>query len=299
MAKRGLGRGLEALLPEIEVQEEDRIIEVAVDEISPNPYQPRKTFDEKLIEELASSIREYGILQPLILRRSDSGYQLVAGERRLRAAKKIGLETVPAVVRDILDDRLMEIALIENIQREDLNPVEEAKAYDILMKEYHMTQEVLSEKLGKSRSQIANYIRLLQLKSYALRLLEEGKITVGHGKVLAGIEDPQKQMALAEMIVEKDLSVRELEAMIEPEVARKNKRKTPGRQGSPYPELEDALKVRTGALVKLLYNDGKGKIEIPFASDEELMRITDLLMGYDESHDGDEETKKGKKPFTV
>jgi ParB family chromosome partitioning protein len=299
MAKRGLGRGLEALLPEIEVQDEDRIIEVSVDEITANPYQPRKTFDEKLIEELAASIKEYGVLQPIILRKIDLGYQLVAGERRLRAAKKIGLATIPAVIRDILDERLMEIALIENVQREDLNPVEEAKAYGVLMKEYHMTQEELSERLGKSRSQIANYIRLLQLDTFVLDLLGEGKISVGHGKVLAGIEDPNQQMLFARMVVDRQLSVRELEALVEPGNSKKQKGKPAEKNENKYSDLEDALKVRTGTMVKLRYNDGKGKIEIPFEDDDELMRVTDLLMGKDEEQDSIDGKPNVKKPFTV
>jgi len=179
----------------------------------------------------------------------------------------------------------------------DLDPVEEAKAYDVLMKEYHMTQEELSEKLGKSRSQIANYIRLLQLDPFSLDMLEKGKITVGHGKVLAGINDPQQQMLFARMTAEQQLSVRELEALLEPGGAKKPRKKLVEKTESKYSELEDALKIRTGSMVKLLYNDGKGRIEIPFTNDEELMRLTELLLGDEENLESKQMSTK--KPFTV
>jgi len=298
--KKGLGRGLEALLPEIEVHEEDRIHEIPVREVSPNPYQPRRSFDEAKIEELAASIKEYGVLQPIILRRLAGGYQLVAGERRFRAVKKIGLETIPAVIRDIQEERLMEIALIENLQREDLNPIDEALAYSQLMKDFGLTQEQLAEKLGKSRSQIANYARFLQLSDHCRKLLADGEITAGHAKVLAGVEDLIFQAEIADLIVREELSVRQTEEMVEHRTRRQTKKRNKGSEALPpeIADLEDALKVRVGALVRLTYNQGKGKIEIPYASGEELERIFELLM--QDSPVGEKTSgPKGRKEFVV
>ena len=300
MTKKGLGRGLEALLPEIEVRDEDKITEVPLGEIAPNPFQPRKRFDDEKIGELAASIREYGVLQPIILRRYQHGYQLVAGERRYRAAKLADLETIPAVIRDIEDDRLMEIALIENLQREDLNPVEEAMAYHKLMNDLDMTQEQLAERLGKSRSQIANYIRLLNLSEEVIAMLSEGRITVGHAKVLLSIEDMGMQKDMAERIISEQLSVRQAEDMIQegdnknPSAKRRKERSIPNE----LLHVEDALKVKIGAMVKLSYNEGRGKIEIPFSGPEELERILDYLLSEGSSPNVKGESKKDA-PFVV
>jgi ParB family transcriptional regulator, chromosome partitioning protein len=298
--KKGLGRGLEALLPEIEVRDEDKITEVSLDEITANPFQPRKSFDDAKIAELAASIREYGVLQPIILRRHQHGYQLVAGERRYRAAKKADLDTIPAVIRDIEDDRLMEIALIENLQREDLNPVEEAMAYDKLINNLDMTQEQLADRLGKSRSQIANYIRLLNLSDEIISMLSDGKIAVGHAKVLLSVEDKDMQNDLAKRIASEQLSVRQAEEMIQENEKgngsrrRRKERNIPGE----LLRVEDALKVKIGAMVKLSYNEGRGKIEIPFSDPEELERILEYLLSEGSAVKPDRENRKGT-PFVV
>jgi ParB family transcriptional regulator, chromosome partitioning protein len=300
MSKKGLGRGLEALLPEIEVSDEDKITEISVKDIETNPYQPRKRFDDEKITELAASIREYGILQPIIVRRHKKGYQLVAGERRYRAAIQIDLQTIPAVIRDIEDDRLMEIALIENLQREDLNPVEEAMAYGQLMQNLQMTQEQLSDRLGKSRSQIANYLRLLNLSENVINMLSEGKISVGHAKVLLSVLDPEAQRELAQRIVDEQLSVRQAEEIIQedldgPDVIKRQKRRDIPNE---LLAMEDLLKVKLGTLVKFTYNSGKGKIEIPFSDSEELQRILDCLM-QDTPTEATEASGAGAKKFVV
>jgi ParB family transcriptional regulator, chromosome partitioning protein len=294
VSKKGLGRGLEALLPEIELLDEDRIVEIPLEDIVPNPYQPRKTFDDTKITELAMSIKEYGVLQPIILRRGEANYQLVAGERRFRAAKEAGLSTIPAVIREIQEERLMEIALIENLQRENLNPMDEAFAYDRLMKNSGMTQDQLSDRLGISRSQIANYVRLLHLSDEAKSLLAEGQISVGHAKVLASLANENDQTDLVRIIVREQLSVRQTE-----ELARQNEQKVSKKarrsKTSLSPEiesLEDALKVRLGAMVKLSFSNGKGRIEIPFSSEEELERIADLLFDDKGVPRADQENKK-------
>ncbi len=284
MSKKGLGRGLEALLPEIEVSDEDKVTEIPLEEISTNPFQPRKRFDDEKIAELAASIREYGVLQPIIVRKHKKGFQLVAGERRYRAAMIAHLQAIPAVIRDIDDSRLMEIALIENLQREDLNPVEEATAYGQLMKNLSITQEQLADRLGKSRSQIANYVRLLNLDDAVIEFLSEGMITVGHAKVLLGVSDPKMQIQTAEKIIAEQLSVRQAEEIVLGTSSKQGKEK--GRKTRDIPNelmaVEDLLKVRIGALVKLTYNSGKGKIEIPFSDQAELQRILDYLMQDDE-----------------
>jgi ParB family chromosome partitioning protein len=282
MAKKGLGRGLDALLPEIEVSSDDRIQEIPLDKIVPNPYQPRKKFDPVKMMELAESIREHGVIQPVIVRITDGTYELVAGERRFRAARDAGLQTIPAVVRDIPDQRQMEIAMIENLQREDLNPIEEAFGLHTLITRLNITQEDLARRLSKSRPQIANSLRLLQLHPEIQDMLSEGAISAGHGKILAGIEDINLQLSIAKMISEQGMSVRETERYLS---ALRNE--TPSRKNAITEHgvsaqinyLQDELKVSLGAMVKILYRNGKGKIEIPYANDAELERITDTLLG--------------------
>ncbi len=188
MAK-GLGKGLNAFFPELEMKEEDQIQEIAIKECRANPYQPRKVFSADAIEELSQSIQEYGILQPLIVRKSIKGYEIVAGERRFRAAKAAGLKKVPVIVKSLDDEKMMELALLENLQREDLTPIEEAQAYSNLMKELDITQEILAKRLGKSRSHIANLVRLLTLPPEISDLINHGELSMGHGRALLGLKD--------------------------------------------------------------------------------------------------------------
>src|SRR5699024_5140178 len=187
MVERGLGKGINALFPEVEEVDSDAIQEISIDECRPNPYQPRKTFHADAIEELKDSILEYGIIQPLIVRKSIKGYEIVVGERRFRAGKEAGLNTVPVVVKELSDEKMMELALLENLQREDLTPIEEAHAYSNLMNELGITQEVLSKRLGKSRSHIANIVRLLSLPEQVVAYINNGELSMGHGRALIGV----------------------------------------------------------------------------------------------------------------
>ena len=220
MVKRGLGKGLGALIPTPEVveynPEQDVVLEISVEEIIPNSFQPRKEFDPEKLQELASSIQEHGVIQPVIVRPrlNNTGYELVVGERRLRACKMIGLEKIPAVIKTLSDQEMTEIALIENIQRENLNPVEEAKAYKRLIEEFGLTQEEVAKKVGKSRSFVANFLRLLQLPSDILDLLADGKVTVGHVRPLLSLVNESLQRQVVKEILERNLSVRETEETV-------------------------------------------------------------------------------------
>ncbi len=299
MNKRGLGKGLDALLPEIEVDSGDKVQEVPIEDISPNPFQPRRSFNKEKIDELAKSIKEHGIIQPIILREKDGKYELVSGERRLKAAKEAGLEAVPAVVRDMPDQRQMEIAIIENVQREDLNPIEEAKGYELLIKKFSFTQEELSKSIGKSRSQIANTMRLLNLDSRVQKYLQEGMMSIGHGKVLAGL-DKKTQIKIADKIARDGLSVREAEILATSEKSTKEDGKTEDRRKKRLPEyikeVQERLKVELGTMVQMRYTEGKGKIEISYTSDEDLHRIMDLILDEEET---EVSMPEKKKKFTV
>ncbi|HEY8345810.1 MAG TPA: ParB/RepB/Spo0J family partition protein [Symbiobacteriaceae bacterium] len=282
MSKRGLGRGLSALIPEIDPGDRESVVELAVDLIEPNPRQPRKHFDEGKLEELASSIRAKGIVQPIVVRPRDGRYEIVAGERRWRAAKLAGLKRVPALVRDFSEAEVMEIALIENLQREDLNPLEEAEAYRVLLEECHLTQEELARRLGKSRPQISNTLRLLQLAEPVREELRAGRISVGHAKVLLGVSDPALQERLAARVAQEGLSVRELEAAVKRQTAgsRSARRGRESREDDLTPELRDIerrLGERLGTPVKLQMGKDRGRIEITFFGEEGLERVLECL----------------------
>lgn len=288
MQKRGLGKGLGALIPEVGPVEREQIREIPPEQIRPNPKQPRKQFDEAKLAELAASIREHGIVQPVVVRPlGPDTFELVAGERRWRAAQMAGLPKLPAVVRDFTPAQVMEIALIENLQREDLNPVEEAEAYRLLLEEFGLTQEELARRLGKSRPQISNTLRLLQLPETVRGDLASGRVSMGHAKVLLGIEDPVQMEALAQRVVTENLSVRELEAALEQlQVARPAKGGRPKKQNTRDPQLlalEARLRERFGTPVKVLPGSPRGKLEIYFYGEEDLARIYDLLCGKDEA----------------
>ena len=285
------------MIPEVQTVDQDRdnIIEVEIARIQPNPKQPRKRFDQVKLEELAASIREHGVVQPIVLRLRGDMYEIVAGERRWRAAELAGLKKVPALVREFSEAEVMEIALIENLQREDLNPLEEAEAYRVLMEEFHLTQEELGKRLGKSRSQIANTLRLLQLGAVAREELRAGRLSMGHAKVLLGVEDAAVQGALAARSVQEGLSVRELEAKIR-SMSQPKVKEIP-RRTSLSPDLADVerrLRERFGTPVRLTDDGKKGKIEITFFGEEGLGRILEALGLYEER------TPQGTKgPFHV
>src|SRR5690554_6211993 len=275
---RGLGKGINALFPEIVDEKEEQVQQLNIDEIRPNPYQPRKHFEKEAIEELTASIKEHGVLQPIIVRKSIKGYDIVVGERRFRASKEANLKTIPAVVRDFTEEKMMEIALIENLQREDLNPLEEAKAYQKLIEHLKVTQEGLSKKLGKSRPHIANHMRLLQLPEDAQKLIAAGKLSMGHGRAILGLKRKEQIPTVIQKVVNEKLSVRQLEELVQKlnnNVPRETKQK---KTSSPFiRESETTLKEFFGTNVQIKKGKKKSKIEIEFFSDEDLERIIHLI----------------------
>lgn len=276
MAK-GLGKGLNAFFPEIEKQPEESIQEVSVTECRPNPYQPRKTFDPDSIEELKESILEYGIIQPLIVRRSIKGYEIVVGERRYRAAKEANLETIPVVIKELSDEKMMELALLENLQREDLTAIEEAHAYANLMDELKITQEELSKRLGKSRSHIANIVRLLSLPNQVITYINDGELSMGHGRALLGLKEKDKVAPLVNKIRKENLNVRQVEQIIVQLNEKPKPKKEKPKKDIFLQERESILRDQLGTSVTIQRGKRKGKIEIEFYTDDDLERIMEVL----------------------
>ncbi|ENH95975.1 stage 0 sporulation protein J [Gracilibacillus halophilus YIM-C55.5] len=276
MAK-GLGKGINAFFPELEENDETAIEEVEVKDCRPNPYQPRQMFEADAIEELKESIEQHGILQPLIVRKSIRGYEIVIGERRYRAAKEAGLDTIPVIVKELSDDEMMELALLENIQREDLTPIEEAQAYNRLIHELGVTQDQLSKRLGKSRSHIANLVRLLTLPEKVIAQINHGAISMGHGRALLGLKDEDKMIPVVEKIRKEQLNVRQVEQLIQEINQKKKKSKKKEKKDIFITEKENQLKDHFGTNVKINKGKKKGKIEIEFFSDEDLNRILDMM----------------------
>jgi len=276
VAKRGLGKGLSALISS-EMSEENQIKMISINSIEPNKEQPRKYFDEDKLEELASSIKEHGIIQPLIVKQEEDYYVIVAGERRWRAARLAGLKEIPVIIQDYTTKELMEISLIENIQREDLNAIEEAKAYETLMNQFSLTQEELAGRIGKSRPAIANTLRLLQLDEKIQELIIQGQITEGHGRAILRLPDKEAQLALAKKIIKDHLSVRETEKKVD-EMLKKPKKKTiKDEKEVIYKEIEDKIKNILGTKVQITRGKKKGKIEIEYYNENDLERILYLL----------------------
>lgn len=278
MSKR-LGKGLDALFSSLNVQEDDKIIDIPLANLRPNPYQPRKTFDEEAIRELAESIREHGVIQPIVVREALRGYEIIAGERRFRASQMLGKETIPAVVRTYTDQQVMEIALIENVQREDLNAIEVAAAYQAIMTQFALTQEELSQKVGKSRSHIANFLRLLTLPDDIKEHVSRGTLSMGHARALAGVKDDAKKKELAKQTVAYGWSVRELEQAIQNLAsAGKTKAKQKAKRRDPYlEEAERRLRETFQTTVKIKAGKDKGKIELSYFSKEDLERLLEML----------------------
>lgn len=279
MSKRGLGRGLEALIPVLDKHEEN-VQEIDIKKIVANDKQPRKDFDESKLDELAASMKQHGVLQPVILRKKGSVYELVAGERRWRAAAKAGIEKIPAIVKELSDAEVMEIALIENLQREDLNPMEEAMAYKSLMNDFGLTQEELSKRVGKSRSQIANTVRLLNLDKEIQDLVTEDKLTAGHARALLSIQDKSMRIKLAKRICEEDLSVRQTEQIVKKISKEKSKmaNEKPKEINPVIIDITEKLQRALGTRVKIKGNEKRGKIEIEFYSGDELERILEAIV---------------------
>jgi len=286
MAK-GLGKGIHALFTNLEAEKGETVQEIDIQQLRPNPYQPRKTFDEQALEELKQSIMAHGIVQPLIVRQTIKGYEIVVGERRFRAAQLAGMKTVPAVVRELSDDKMMEIALLENLQREDLNPIEEATAYQLLLTRCKLTQEELAKRLGKSRPHIANHLRLLSLPSDVQQMIEEGTLSMGHGRALLALKNKQKLAAVIQRVMQESLNVRQLEALIQQlnkNVPRETSKKKEEKSIF-LAQSEALLRERLGTAVSIKKHRKKGKIEIEFFSEEDLTRILQLLNAYDEQMD--------------
>ncbi len=278
----GLGRGLDALIDTEHVitNGSSSINEVELSAISPNPNQPRTHFDEEALEELATSIRELGVISPITLRKNeDDTYQIIAGERRYRAAKKVGLKTIPAYIKTAADEQVMEMALIENIQREDLNAIEIALTYQRLMDEYSLTQERMSQRVGKKRATIANYLRLLRLPAEIQMGITEHKIDMGHARALLGTDNPANQLDIYKRILNEGLSVRKVEEIVRDESDKQQtKPENQVRKLPEYAQLQQRLSDLFETKVQFNCNDkGKGKISIPFANDGELAKIMEKL----------------------
>lgn len=279
----GLGRGLESLFEDAapSFESDTRIETLPLREIEPDPGQPRKTFDDETLAELSASIAEHGLLQPIAVRPKPSGgYLIVAGERRWRASRMAGLTEVPVIVKDVTDEQAMELALVENLQREDLDPVEEAAGIRELMTRCDLTQEQAARKLGKSRSALANSLRLLSLPETVLELLKSGFITIGNAKVILGLPTPELQEEAAQMIADNQLNVRQAEALCK-KLAKPAKEPVAAPLPSALPvEVEESLKQALGSEVRVAYHDGKGKLTVHFYSDDQLKAFANLLGQY-------------------
>ena len=283
MAKKGLGKGLEALFTGIDTTSSgETVVQLKISEVEPDRSQPRHDFDEVKLAELAGSIKEHGVITPIIVKKLETGfYQIVAGERRWRASKLAEMKTIPAIIRDMDKEQFYEVSMIENLQRQDLNPVEEAKGYKRLTEEFGLTQEQISKKLGKSRSSIANSLRMLNLPREVISLLESGRLSFGHAKVLLSCEDEKKQIFLANKIADEGMSVRELENAIKsndkPEKTEKKIKAQDLNFKLALKSLEDKVTKGLSTKVKIVGNKSKGKIEIEYYGTEDLERIVKLM----------------------
>src|SRR5438876_1254349 len=285
LGRRRLGRGLEALLGPTrdEAEREGSLVELPVREIRPNPFQPRQDVDAASLEELKSSIQQAGLLQPVVVRTAaEGGYELIAGERRLRACQALGWERIPAVRREVDDRTVLTLALIENLQRDDRSPADEARVYDRLIAEFNLTQQDVAEAVGRDRSTVANALRLLRLPAAVLGLLHEGRLSVGHARALLGLEDPGAATALAKEAVDLGLSVRDVEDRVRggrAPVRRPRLKKGLG-QAPEVRRIEDALRRRLGTDVRVtLRSKGKGHIHVGFYSNDDLARLLELMLG--------------------
>lgn len=279
MSKR-LGKGLDALIPSLSVSDDDKVVDIPLTQLRANPYQPRKTFEEDAIKELAESIRQHGVIQPIIVRSVLRGYEIIAGERRFRASQYCGNSTIPAVVRSFTDQQVMEIALIENLQRENLNAMEVAVAYQRLMEQFSLTQEELSMKVGKSRSHIANFLRLLSLPDEVKDYVSRGTLSMGHARAIVGLKEERVVKQLAKQCIDQHWSVRELEQAVQNLDHKKDddKGKLTKKKKDPYIEnVEESLRERFKTTVKIKHNKDKGKIELNYYSQQDLERLLELL----------------------
>ncbi|MFA5005414.1 MAG: ParB/RepB/Spo0J family partition protein [Candidatus Omnitrophota bacterium] len=280
MERRALGKGIGALIPDRPVEHKQEIVYVQTGQIKPNPFQPREEFDDTTISELAQSIKEKGVIQPLLVRRHGDNYELIAGERRLRAATLLGLKELPIIIKDVNDQDSLELALIENIQREGLNPIEEAHAYQHLMDKFKITQERISEVMGKARASIANTLRLLKLPHEIQGEMKKGRISFAHGRTLLEVEDVNQQRRLAMDVISKGLSVRELESLVKNYRPGAAKRKIgQGQRDASVSVLEEHLQHALATKVRISKRKKRGHINIEFYSTEDLERIVNIIKG--------------------
>lgn len=275
-----LGKGISALIPEKQSEKEDKIINVQIGQIKPNPFQPREGFDNQGMEDLIQSIKEKGVIQPILVRRKGDSYELIAGERRLRAATALNLKEIPVILKDVDDRNSLELALIENIQRQDLNAIEEAHAYQYLIDKFQLTQERISEVLGKARVSVTNTLRLLKLPQEIQEEMKKGRISFAHGRALLEIEDANQQRRLAQDIICNSLSVRELENLIKAHRSKVLKRRTGQSVREPLVAvLEEELQQILATKVRISKRKKRGHILVEFYSDEDLARIVNKLKG--------------------
>jgi len=279
---RGLGKGIGALFPTEALDNlqpnEDQIEKIELQKLVINPFQPRKTFDDEAIEELAQSIKEHGIIQPIVVRKKGKKFEIVVGERRFRAAKLAKLNEIPAIVRDLTEDQMMELAILENLQREDLTPIEEAEAYQSLIEKLNFTQEELANRLGKSRPYITNHLRLLQLPDQVRELVNNGELSMGHGRTLLGLKNKRRIPEVADKVIKHGLNVRQLEALIKQlndEVSRETEKAA--KKDIFVEATETQLREYFGTNVQIKKSKNKGKIEIEFYSEDDLERILEIL----------------------
>ncbi len=281
MSRRALGKGLDALIPEVKrdvVPGRGNIVELDIEQIAANPYQPRTRMNEASLEDLKESISERGVLQPVIVRKKAGRYELVAGERRLRAAKLAKLETIPALIKQVSDSEALEIALVENLQREDLNPIDEARGYNELIKRFNLTQEELARKIAKDRSTIANVLRLLKLPEEVKAGLEDDRITMGHARALLGLSEEKHIRSIYRTVLHRGMSVRQVEALVRRKLkAKKRRARLVPQIVSELGHIEEELMRKLGTRVKIISQGGHGKIEIEYYSNDDLTRILEVI----------------------
>jgi len=277
MSKKGLGKGLGALIPNVDYDTRGEILEIPIERVFANPSQPRKYFDEEKLAGLAASIKEKGVIQPIFVRKNEEDYIIVAGERRWRAAQKAGLDRIPVIVMELTEQEELELALIENLQREDLNSIEEGESYQRLIEVFNYTQDHLASILGKDKSTVSNILRLLKLEEPIKEHIRQGKLSMGHARALLSIPDTKDRLLLSEKVIHKELSVRQIEDLVKKYGAPRKKVKEEDETVLFLRSLEEDLKSRLGTYVKIRDKKGKGKIEISYSSLEELDRIIEIV----------------------
>ena len=282
--RKALGRGLQALIPKvthddsgvITTDSKEYIVYINTSEIAPSQYQPRTDFSQEKLDELVASIKEKGVVQPVLVRNTTTGYELIAGERRLRAAKSLNIESIPAIVKDVDDLNAMELAIIENVQREDLNPMEEARAYQRLKHEFSFTQEMIAQAVGRERPSVANILRLLNLPKEVQQYIQDGKLMMGHARALLAIPDKNRQLKICNKIIRKGLSVREVEQLVKPHAAIRTK--SISKTGDPETRaVEESLQEVLGTRVKIQHGKKRGKLIIEYLSPEDLERVIEII----------------------